>query len=331
MDTPNIEFSEVQGAVLRGYRVHFARHFVLSITDTKSTAELLLALISGSDGLPKITTAEIITPKPDSFLNVSFTCTGLATMGISPEDLTSFDQSFQKGATNADVARSVGDVGDSAPEHWIGGLNDGDQVHLLISLWVRDSTELLESLSEKLTAAFEGAATVLLTHDATALPDNKVHFGYRDGIAQPTVIGVPKGNKLPDDQPPVATGEFVLGYENQIGGTYKVSPEQLSKNSSYAAFRILEQDVAGYEALLEDVANQTGLDVEMVAAKICGRWRNGNPLTLSPEKQEPLVPNEKLNDFTYVKPPAEEDDTLGLVCPIGSHIQRNNPRNTGVV
>jgi hypothetical protein len=44
-----------------------------------------------------------------------------------------------------------------------------------------------------------------------------------------------------------------------------------------------------------------------------------------------VLPNDKLNNFTYVSTEATQDDTLGLKCPIGSHIRRNNPRNAAVV
>lgn len=331
MDPPNINYDDVQGTILRGYRVDIARHFILSIDDTQATGQLLQDLITGGNDLPKITTAKRNEARPDSFLNVSFTCAGLAKMGVPANDLKTFDASFQLGASNSTVANNVGDVGSSAPANWLGGLGNGDQVHLLVSLWVRDSQDILDTISAKLTAAFVGAATVLLVQDANALPDNKVHFGYRDSIAQPNVIGAPPGKYPPDDQPAVATGEFLLGYTNEIGGTYRVSPTPLSTNSSYAAFRILEQDVAGYDELLKSFADKTGLDTEMVAANICGRWRNGNPLALSPTSQEPLLPTEELNNFTYVKPEAKTDDTLGLTCPIGSHIRRNNPRNAAVV
>lgn len=331
MASTTINYDDVQGTILRGYRVDFARHFILSITDAEATGQLLQALIMGSDGLPKITTAERIEDRPDSFLNVSFTCTGLAAMGVTVDDLKTFDASFQLGASDTTVATNIGDVGDSAPSHWLACLGDGQQVHLLVSVWVRNSLEVLESVTAKLNTAFDGAATVLLVQDANALPDDKIHFGYRDSIAQPTVIGAPPGKYPPDDQPPVATGEFLLGYKNEIGGTYRVSPSQLSTNSSYAAFRILEQDVAGFDELLDNFADKTQLDSEMVAAKICGRWRNGNPLTLSPTQQEPVLPTVQLNNFTYVQPPAETDDTLGINCPIGSHIRRNNPRNGAVV
>jgi hypothetical protein len=65
---------------------------------------------------------------------------------------------------------------------------------------------------------------------------------------------------------------------------------------------------------------------------VCGRWRNGNPLELKPDAPGEPLPVHQLNDFTYVDTadPAN-DDTLGLRCPIGSHIRRNNPRNAAVV
>lgn len=331
MNAPSIDFDDVQGTILRGYRVDYARHFVLSIDNVPAMSSLLSSLVSGTNGLPKITTALRLETKPQSFLNLSFTNTGLTKMGLSDEQLQTFDSSFQLGATNPSVANNIGDVGDSAPSNWIDGLNDGGQVHLLISLWARDSKEVLESISATLASAFSGVATIILQHDANALPDNKIHFGYRDSIAQPTVKGAPPAKYEPDDQPEVATGEFLLGYKNEIGGTYTVSPTELSLNSSYAAFRILEQDVAGFNAILDSFAQTTGMETEMVAAKVCGRWRNGNPLTLSPDQQDPVLPTEQLNNFTYEKPEAVNDDTLGLTCPVGSHIRRNNPRNAGVV
>jgi len=329
--TPAIDYGDVQGTILRGYRVDFARHFILSITNAAATGKLIQALVDGSDGLPKITTARRTMPKPDCFLNLSFTCPGLAAMGLSAAELGSFDASFQLGATNSKVASNVGDVGDSAPQNWIGGLNNGGQVHLLLSLWVDDSLQVLETVSAQLRAAFVGAVTELSAQDATAMPDNKVHFGYRDSIAQPNVLGAPPSKRPPDDQPVVATGEFLLGYPNESGGTYSVTPAQLATNSSYAAFRILEQDVAAFDELLETYSTQAGMSREMLAAKICGRWRNGNPLELAPTEQGPVLPTAQLNNFTYVTGQTATDDTLGLKCPVGSHIRRNNPRNEAVV
>ncbi|MFC7419720.1 Dyp-type peroxidase [Iodobacter arcticus] len=337
MVASKIDFSDVQGTLLRGYRVNFARHFILSITNAKEAAQLIGMLVDGRDGLPKISTAEQQYPKPPYFFNLSFTYTGLASIGLKPAQLASFGSaigpSFKRGAAHCDVAKNVGDIGSSAPEHWIIGLDKQASIHIVLSLWVTDSLSVLESVSAQLRAAFAGCMNELYVHDATALPDNKVHFGYRDCIAQPTIEGAPQRKyPMPDQQPVVATGELLLGYQNALGGYYtKTAPPELALNSSFAAFRILEQDVAGFEALLTELSNKAKLDREKIAAKICGRWRNGNPLVLAPDEAGTVLHNSELNDFTYVIPDSSSDDTLGLKCPIGSHIRRNNPRNEKVI
>ncbi|MBJ7311457.1 Dyp-type peroxidase [Rugamonas sp. CCM 8940] len=331
MADPDIDFADVQGTILRGYRVDLARHFVLGISDPAGVRTLLAALVDGSGGLPAVTTALRVEPKPPCFLNVSFSCAGLAALGLSADQLKTFDPAFQRGAASPVTADSIGDTGSSAPQYWLGGLGDGAQVHMLLSVWVTESRQVLDAVSAKLRAAWAGSLRELYVQDATALPDNKVHFDYRDSIAQPNVKGAPDSKRMaPDDQEVVATGEFLLGYANQSNGVYSVTPAQLSTNSSYAAFRILEQDVAAFNAMLQQYAASTGLDPELVAAKFCGRWRNGNPLELAPEAQGPVLPDEQLNNFHYVTTDIATDDTLGLKCPIGSHIRRNNPRDAKV-
>ena len=65
-----------------------------------------------------------------------------------------------------------------------------------------------------------------------------------------------------------------------------------------------------------------GLDMhgalrEVVAAQMCGRWRNGVPYELSPDAHSFLRPKFHLTNFDY---------THGSRCPAGSHLRRANPR-----
>jgi deferrochelatase/peroxidase EfeB len=338
MDQTTIDYTDVQGTILRGYRVDLARHFILQVTEAAAAQRLIGSMVDGSPGVPQITTAARPASKPDFFMNIGITSAGLHTLGLTADQLQTFDPAFQRGAANQVTANSIGDVGESAPGNWIGGLSDASAVHVVLSVWVTKDPAVLEQLSSVLRGLFTGAFKELSAHDARALPDNKVHFGYRDSIAQPTVLGAPpRKHKIPDDQPVLATGEFLLGYLNEIGGTTSVQPSQLTLNSSYSSFRILEQDVEAFEEFLQVYAKQAGIDPEMLAAKICGRWRNGNPLELMPDHAGEPLPLSEINNFQYVPsgnaPPPEVayDDTLGLRCPIGSHIRRNNPRAAGVV
>jgi Dyp-type peroxidase family len=154
----------------------------------------------------------------------------------------------------------------------------------------------------------------------------------------------------------VATGEFVLGYENE-SGLYAPSPwiypehdpEQLlptfpmgsgdlegkrdfGKHGTYLVYRKLAQDVAGFWNYFAEQTRRNGgprnVD-EMIylASKCIGRWPSGAPLALAPEKDDPeLGDDDARNDnFFYFK-----RDREGYACPISSHIRRANPRDSRV-
>lgn len=332
-----LDLGDIQGTILRGYRVDHARHFVLQVVDPPGARAFLATLIAGGSSLPQVTTAAPWTTKPRTFLNIGITYNGLATLGVPAEALATFPASFARGATDPQTATKVGDVGESDPSKWVGGLSDGTTVHLLLSLWVHKSLHVLEGASALLREAFGSALHELGALDATALPDNKVHFGYTDNISQPTVDGAPPSKRpRPDCQPIAPAGEFLMGLpsQNQGGAPYSVAPVELSTNSSFGAFRLLQQDVAGFEQFLRAGGAQVGIEPELLAAKVCGRWRNGVPLVLSPDTATPAppIPLEDINDYNYV--PADDPtggDFLGYACPVGAHMRRANPRNEQVV
>ena len=62
-------------------------------------------------------------------------------------------------------------------------------------------------------------------------------------------------------------------------------PRELGLNGSFAVFKKVETDVVGFEDFLQ--SNKGKMDPELLAAKMCGRWRNGVPLALSPDTDSP--------------------------------------------
>ena len=91
---------------------------------------------------------------------------------------------------------------------------------------------------------------------------------------------------------------------------------------------MIETHVVAFESLQ---SNKDRIEPELLAAKMCGRWRNGVPLALSPDTDAPpggMLP-EQLNDFEYVNADGT-GDPKGLRCPVGSHIRRVNPRGQPV-
>jgi deferrochelatase/peroxidase EfeB len=225
----------------------------------------------------------------------------------------------------------VGDTGASAPRNWIGGFGRGAD-HVLVTLHAI-SPEAMTAYSDRLTALFaEGdALREIWRGDGMAITEMKdgkpvfttrVHFGYTDGISMTTIRGGPE-HYPPDHQEPCEPWLFVLLEEAE--NYFVPEPRELGLNGSFAVFKMIETDVVGFENFLQ--SNKGKIDPELLAAKLCGRWRNGVPLALSPDTDNPpggMLPDE-LNNFEYVNADGS-GDPKGLRCPVGAHMRRINPR-----
>ena len=196
------------------------------------------------------------------------------------------------------------------------------------------SPEVRETYSDRLLTLFKEADAfeLLSQFDGAAMMEEidgqhvhvpKTHFGYTDGITlTPPIRGGPEP-VAPDHQEQCEPWLFVL---SEDADNYSLpSPPDLWRNGSFGVFKMIEQDVVGFENFLQ--SNKDQIDPELLAAKICGRWRNGVPLELSPDTDSPPggVTAEQLNDFDYVNRDGS-GDPQGLRCPVGAHIRRANPR-----
>ena len=333
-----LDLADIQGLVVRGYSMDFQRHFVLRVQDAGAARRLLGRLVGGDALAPQVTSASPWAEKPPTTLSIGITYEGLKALGVPEESLATFPAEFGRGPGDPNTAPRVGNTGVSAPENWTPpfAVKDGQPspAHVLVFLTAVDE-QARSDASDIMTRllAEEDAFALLTVLDGEDLPGSRVHFGYLDGLSQPRIDGGPVPG-IADDQPAAPAGEFLLGYESQLTGfQYPVpSPTALGRNGTFAAYGVLKQDVAAFEAFLKQAAEQTGRSEEWIAAKMCGRWRNGMPLALSPDTDtpDPPIPPEMWNRFDYVPTPENADmpdDSRGLRCPIGSHMCRCNPRS----
>jgi deferrochelatase/peroxidase EfeB len=348
-----LNLDDIQGFILRGYRMPMVRHFLLTVGAAAEARKLLGRLVSGDEAdAPQVTTArdwhvgfapgpadnptETPRRKPDYCLNLGITWPGLVAMRITDRVPTLSFKSFGAFVDGA-AARAplVGDTGPSAPDKWIGGFGKGaDQV--LVTLHAV-SPDALATYSDRLTALFaeRGAFREIWRHDGAALmemrngeavPTSKVHFGYTDGISQTTIHSGPEYYP-PDHQKACEPWLFVL--LDDAENYFVPEPRALGLNGSFAVFKMAETDVVGFENFLQ--ANKEAIDPELLAAKMCGRWRNGVPLMLSPDTDSPPggITAEQMNDFNYVATDGS-GDARGVRCPVGAHMRRINPRGQPV-
>nr|WP_055503862.1 Dyp-type peroxidase [Nonomuraea pusilla] len=313
-----LELDDIQRGVLSPRPTPYAATYILFRIDDRAQGRELMRRL----GAVVTSAADTVSPLGETWVSVALTYHGLAALGVPRESLETFAWEFRQGM--AARARTLGDVGENAPEHWEAPLGTPG-VHVALVALAPDSARLEEAIDRARPAyhALPGV-TAIWRQDCHALPTETEPFGYRDGISHPAVegSGIAGSNTL---EAPLKAGEFVLGYPDELGGVQTLQPEVLGRNGSYAAFRKLHQRVGAFRRYLRD--NATGPeDEELLAAKIMGRWRSGAPLALSPEHDDPaLDAGLYRNSFLY-----RQDDPAGFITPGGCHIRRGNPRDAAV-
>jgi Dyp-type peroxidase family len=319
-----LDLARIQGFVVRGYRLPFARYLFLRVDDVARAAAWI------AQTTPEVLTAAPWDDKPDSGINVAFSYWGLRALQLPDASLAGFPEEFRQGM--AARASLLGDYGDSDPSTWEGGLGSPD-IHAVVMISAKDR-EAMDAHDARVRAGIEANGGISVVHEdvGTALPGGVEHFGYSDGFAQPSIEGstiaptpgqgAPSGN---GDWRPIRAGEFILGYPDEEGVLPAApAPVELSINGSYMVYRKLRQDVAAFRRRLAESAALYPGGEELLAAKLVGRWRDGTPLALSPAAGDAALAadGQRNNAFDY------GDDPDGLRCPIGAHVRRANPRRS---
>jgi len=326
-----LELDQIQGLVVRGYRMEHSRLLFLEF-DSAEEGRAWLREIE-----PEVRTAEAWIQKPNTCLNLALSLEGLVALGLGPSALTLFGAEFLQGMIRR--ARFLGDVGASAPENWNSLLAAvPNPVHALLLMFGRRDDQgtdrlLTELVTREKKRAHKYGLRLLLEEvgraEGAAQGEFREHFGGRDGISQPTIAELPDRRNAgagppAGAQPPVKAGEFVLGYPDEVGWPgYAPSAsalgDSLLKNGSFLVYRKLEQDVAAFRQFLAKHAADRE-EATALHAALVGRWPNGAPLVLAPRQDDPALARE--NAFGY-----QTADPLGLSCPFGAHIRRVNPRD----
>jgi Dyp-type peroxidase family len=328
-----IDLEDVQGLLRHGYgTLPHAAFLLFSVKDAEGTRALL------NQWAAEVTTSAA--EAGETALHVAISAPGLRAIGLPSEVVEGFSPQFVEGMGTEHRSRLLGDVGEVDPRSWVWGGTSTSEVHLLLLVYALTAESVDQKVAE-LNRAAEGALTLLANLDTDELSGHEP-FGFRDGISQPRLAGIPGSDDVDRALPP---GEFLLGYPNiynQLTERPLLDPSvdrgnvlprdtggsgaaDLGRNGSYLVFRQLRQDVDAFWSYVRDHARRRNgaPDQEAqrrFAAKLVGRWPSGAPLVLAPDIDDPDMAGQ---DFDY-----HNSDPHGLACPIGAHIRRANPRDS---
>jgi Dyp-type peroxidase family len=265
-------------------------------------------------------------------LNVGFTKNGLdQLLGTRRPQL---ETAFERGADNPETINALNDPPRTA---WVKefGSDRIDGVFLVTgsnaSFVIFHSHELLSFLGSSVKVVYSETGSV-----RPGAQRRHEHFGFLDGVSQPGIRGVTRPSQPvyhPDEGLPgqdlLWPGEFVFGYPGQrADDPVKPGPPPpmaapWMKDGSFMVFRRLEQKVPEFSRFVTERAARLGMDRELLAARMVGRWKSGAPLELAPLRDNTaLGANEKRNnDFVY------SDDPFQRRCPYAAHIRKAYPRD----
>lgn len=388
-----IEFDQIQGNIFGGFNKDHAVFILLHIKlgkvaaarQTFARAELFKdTAASASDSVMRFNNQFRALRKagvPEgsieaTWTNVVLTASGLDKLGTNlPEEAgKALPEAFLQGMYER--AQKIGDTGESERELWNDGMEANDinwQDLDLMVIVASDNPQQLDETAEgsrlkkyldEFRQTNSGLKVFKLIRGETRSDDGPrqvghEHFGFKDGVSQPGILGVtPPDDPLanPDQGNPgqdlLKPGEFVLGYPRQAGHAAAVgnglnpedgpdSAEGLPswvKNGSFLVFRRLAQDVQGFRTMVEKMAADLGTSADLLGAKLVGRYRSGAPLEglkynagmgeYRPPVTDPGIANPALanndalnNDFEY------DEDEDGEIVSHAAHIRKAYPRN----
>jgi Dyp-type peroxidase family len=340
---PTLELHEIQGDVVVGLQKNCESFLFFNILDVPGFKAALAGRI-----ISRITTAEVALLRETQIqqhkatrgqgllslngLNLGLTYGGLATLlGYRPGGL---DSSFEAGA--AERAKSLNDPVDSvgSPISWKPAFHE-DRIHGVFLLTGPDASAVDEN-AQDLIRALGGTASVVHAELGRVRPDRgHEHFGFRDGVSQPGIRGLTTRLDLRNPnygfpgQDLLWPGELVFGYakqgpqDPQMPGAVATTPIPWLRNSSYMVFRRLIQKVPEFRTYVAEQSLKLGVDAELLAARLMGRWRSGAPLVLAPIQDEPTLGRDpaRNNDFLFW------NDLHQRRCPFAAHIRKANPRD----
>ncbi len=346
---PLRDAEDIQGNVLAAYNQNYQSFLVYTLPSTPDVARSWLR-----DMTPLLASTKTVEDHNNdvreahaagqphtgaTWVNLGLTAAGikiLAADSVAANEKLALFQALVGGPVRPGI--SLGDTGASDPARWRFGAPGQPVLHAIITVSA-DTDDDRVSIADKVVAiaATHGASLVdrvdaAALFDGTGKQSGHEHFGHKDGVSQPGVVGFHAPNPARPgerkDHPGtvlVAAGEFLLGEPAQTG-TVAAVPSWL-QHASFQVLRPLQQDVTGWWDQAHRYASAGfGSNPAEASALLMGRYPSGNTLAATPTAVPTRVPtvrstDSEANDFTFAP------GSIAAGTPSWAHISKTNPRD----
>ena len=338
-----LDLDEIQGDVLAGLQKNVEIFLFFEIVNKSYFKHILRRYISD-----KITSTQQVIDRQmtiehrkrldqarsDRFqgLNLGFTKDGMTQLTTAGRQ--TLDPAFERGADHQDTIAALNDPPRSAwLKEFLSGRVDG------VFLVTGPDRPSVMFHSNELKRLLGSSIKLVYSEIGSARPGAErkhEHFGFLDNISQPGIRGLTPSSQpryRPDQGLPgqdlIWPGEFVFGYPGQRPDhpTKQSRPPDMAapwmRDGSFMVFRRLEQKVPEFRRFVAEQAARLGMDPQLLAARMVGRWRSGAPLELAPLRDDPRLGGDdnRNNDFEF------GDDRFQRRCPYAAHIRKAYPRD----
>jgi Dyp-type peroxidase family len=314
------DFDDIQGNVFGGFNTDIQVFLGLTVSSPDGfgraadwLAELAQSVTVVSEVRAHRAAMKLAPPDP----KVTWLCVALGSRLLHEvrSDVLIRDNSFNSGMIRQ-APSVLGDKTDAAT--WRVGSKQAPVDALLIVASNNETAAVMRANDLKAQAAAAGLAVSY--EEIGRRLDDREHFGFRDGVSQPQVIGVDPDGKL-------GAGHFVFGYPKAPGldpFSPVIDPIGFTDNGSLLVFRRLVQDVPVFRDFCTMraktiAASWPGFSEQHLGALLVGRWRSGAPVEQG-QTSDPGSANPPDNRFDF------HDDLDAHSCPLGAHIRKVNPR-----